>query len=158
MVKLSLGNGRFAFARKAEVEAGGAVGGPTVAFEDTMAHAPPQLDLAQMALVTRDGHAGVKGTASDTERLLDAYMFVGSRKFFYRSNRANADPLHMAFEADAPLRPGANVITVVARENPDTTSRKTFIIRRDGPNGELLQSPTLEDDELSESDRDGDDY
>jgi carboxyl-terminal processing protease len=62
----------------------------------------------------------------------------------------------MGFEADAPLRPGVNVVTVVARENPDTTSHKTFIIRRDGPNGELLQSPKTEDDQLSEGDRDDD--
>ena len=100
----------------------------------------------------------VKGTASDTERLLDAYIFVGSRKVFYRSNRNGADAMHMGFEADAPLRPGVNVVTVVARENPDTTSHKTFIIRRDGPNGELLQSPKTEDDALSESDSDNSEY
>jgi carboxyl-terminal processing protease len=42
------------------------------------------------------------------------------------------------------------VITLVARENPDTTTHRTFIIRRDGPNGELLQTPKTED-ELSET-------
>jgi len=94
----------------------------------------------------------VKGTASDSERLLDAYIFVGSsRKVFYRSNRNGADPKRMGFEADLPLRPGSNVVTVIARENPDTTSHKTFIVRRDGPNGELLQMPKGEDDDLSES-------
>jgi carboxyl-terminal processing protease len=38
----------------------------------------------------------------------------------------------------------------VARENMDTVSRKTFIVRRDGPNGELLPTPKT-DEELSES-------
>jgi carboxyl-terminal processing protease len=56
----------------------------------------------------------------------------------------------MAFDADLPLRPGVNVVTIVARENPDTTSRRTFIVRRDGVNGELLQTPKT-DDELSET-------
>jgi carboxyl-terminal processing protease len=45
----------------------------------------------------------------------------------------------------------------VARENPDTVSRKTFIIRRDGPNGELLTTPKTDDDELSENGGGGDD-
>jgi carboxyl-terminal processing protease len=32
------------------------------------------------------------------------------------------------------------VITVVARESEDTTSRYTMIVRRDGPNGEALKT------------------
>jgi carboxyl-terminal processing protease len=43
-----------------------------------------------------------------------------------------------------------NVVTLVARENPDTTTHRTFIVRRDGPAGELLQTPKT-DDELSET-------
>ena len=92
----------------------------------------------------------IKGTASDNERLLDGYIFVGARKVFYRSNRDGADPKKMSFEADLPLRPGANVVSVVARENPDTTSRKTFVVRRDGPNGELLATPKT-DEELGDT-------
>jgi carboxyl-terminal processing protease len=148
--KLSLGNNRFGFARTSDLEAGGTPA-PVVAFEETMAHAPPQIDLSPPALVTRDAVTKVKGIASDTERLLDAYIFVGARKVYYRSNRTGQDALHMPFEADLPLRPGVNVVSVIARENPDTTSRKTFIIRRDGPNGELLQTPKTDDDELSEN-------
>ncbi len=148
--KVSLGSNRFGFVRASELEAGGAATGP-LAFEETMAHAPPLLDLSPPALATRDAVTKVKGIASDSERLLDAYIFVGARKVFYRSNRTGADAKHMGFEADLPLRPGVNVVSVVARENPDTTSRRTFIIRRDGPNGELLQTPKTDDDELSEN-------
>ena len=57
----------------------------------------------------------------------------------------------MAFDADLPLRPGVNVVTIVARENPDTTSHRTFIVRRDGPNGELLRD--AEDGRRAERDR-----
>ena len=45
-----------------------------------MAHAPPQLDLNAAVLATRDTHTGLKGGASDSERLLDAFVFVGARK------------------------------------------------------------------------------
>ncbi len=148
-VKLSLGAGRFAFARSADVGAGGAE--PVlVPIEDAMAHAPPALEIPQPQLSTRDPHTSVSGTASDDARLLDAYIFVGARKVFYRSNRNGPDAKKMPFNADIPLRPGVNVVTIVARENPDTMTHRTFIVRRDGPNGELLPTPKT-DDELSET-------
>ena len=52
----------------------------------------------------------------------------------------------MPFEASSPLRPGVNIITVVARENPDTVGRKTIIVRKDGPTGEILQTPKTEEE------------
>ncbi|MDP9001506.1 MAG: S41 family peptidase [Myxococcota bacterium] len=148
-LKLALGEGRFAFARAADLEHGG-IAGAQVALEDTMAHAPPAVEIPQPQLATRDAHTAVHGTASDGLRLLDTYIFVGSRKVFYRSNRNGADPKHMTFDADLPLRPGVNVVTVVARENPETQTRRTFVLRRDGANGELLQTPKTEE-ELSET-------
>ena len=51
----------------------------------------------------------------------------------------------VTFQVPAKLRPGINVITVVARENDDTVSRYTRIIRRDGPNGEALTAPKGEE-------------
>jgi carboxyl-terminal processing protease len=148
-VKLGLGSGRFAFARAADLEQGGTPAAQ-VTIEDSMAHAPPALEIPQPQLATRDAHATVHGIASDDARLLDAYIFVGARKVFYRSNGNGADPKKMAFDADLPLRPGVNVVTIVARENPDTQTRRTFVVRRDGPNGELLPTPKG-DDELSET-------
>ncbi|MCL2447760.1 MAG: S41 family peptidase [Polyangiaceae bacterium] len=149
-LKLGLGGGRFAFARASDVDqvGGGAPAAP--AIEDAMAHAPPALEIPQPQLATRDLRTMVHGTANDDARLLDAYIFVGARKVFYRSNRNGADPKNLAFDADLPLRPGVNVVTVVARENPDTQTRRTFIVRRDGPTGELLPTPKT-DDELSET-------
>jgi carboxyl-terminal processing protease len=144
-----LGDSRFGFTRTAELDQGGSVGS-AVAFDDIYSHQPPQIEISPVALTTRDGHTTLKGTATDTDRLLDGYVFVGARKVFYRSNRNGADLKKMPFEADLPLRPGVNVITIIARENPDTLGRKTFIVRKDGPNGELLQTPKTEED-LSES-------
>ncbi len=148
-VKLSLGNGRFAFVRGNELAPGGAPAAQAV-LEDAMEHAPPAIEIPQPQLATRDPHTLVHGLASDDARLLDAYIFVGSRKVFYRSNRNGTDVRKMTFDADLPLRPGVNVVTIVARENPDTTTRRTFIVRRDGNAGELLQTPKTED-ELSET-------
>jgi carboxyl-terminal processing protease len=149
-VKLGLGDGRFAFAKATDLEKASGTAPAQVALEDSMGHAPPSLDLPQPQLVTRDPHTQLHVTASDDTRLLDTFIFVGARKVFYRSNRNGADPKKMAFDADLPLRPGVNVVTVVARENPDTTTRRTYVVRRDGANGELLATPKT-DDELSET-------
>jgi carboxyl-terminal processing protease len=148
-VKLALGDGRFGFAKASDLEKGGTATA-TVGLEDSMGHAPPALDLPQPQLATRDTHTLVHGIASDDARLLDTFIFVGARKVFYVSNRNGADPKKMAFDADLPLRPGVNVVTVVARENPDTTTRRTYVVRRDGSNGELLPTPKTDDD-LSET-------
>ena len=82
-VKLSLGDGRFGFARSSDLSAGAATPAQ-VTFQDAMEHAPPTLEIPQPQLATRDTHAPVHVTAGDDARLLDAYIFVGARKVFYR--------------------------------------------------------------------------
>jgi carboxyl-terminal processing protease len=74
---------------------------------------------------------------------MDAYIFVGSRKVFYESNK-NGNRHEMKFSLEAELSPGVNVVTVVARENEDTATRYTMVVRRDGPNGEPLPTPKSE--------------
>jgi carboxyl-terminal processing protease len=145
-VKVGLGENRFGFARAADLDQG--PGTTTdVAFEDAMQRLPPSIEVPAPVLATKDTHLLLKGSAADGDRLLDGYIFVGSRKLFYRSNRNGTDPKRMSLDADLPLRPGVNVITVVARETPDTVGRKTFIVRRDGPEGELLATPKGEEED-----------
>ncbi len=144
-VKVQIAPNRFAFARSKDVDDGNAA----PAFEDSVKHAPPTIEVAPLSLATRDSHVLLKGTTTDGEQLIDAFIFVGNKKLFYRSNKGGSDPRKMNFEADLPLRDGANVITIVSRETPETTSRKTLVIRRDGPSGELLATPKGEEDLLS---------
>ncbi|NUO53232.1 MAG: hypothetical protein HOV80_30660, partial [Polyangiaceae bacterium] len=49
------------------------------------------------------------------------------------------------FEIEVPLKPGVNVINVVARESSDSTTRRTLIVRRDSETGGLLKTPKAED-------------
>lgn len=141
--KVDLGDRRFAFVSESEVAQGGAPS--KVAYDDIYAHAPPMLEVQAATMATRADKVKVTGTSSDSERLLDLYAFVGSRKVFYKSNRDGADPKKAAFEFEAALRPGVNVITVVARETPDTTTRRTVVVRKDGPDGSLLKTPKSDD-------------
>jgi carboxyl-terminal processing protease len=144
-LKVQLGDGRFGFVKLGEMET--TAGALVPQFDDSFQRMPPLIELGPVALSTRDTHIQLKGVASDTERLLDSYIFVGTRKVYYRSNRTSSDPKKMTVEADLPLRPGANLVTVVSRENQDTVGRKIFVVRRDGPNGETLATPKSEEDE-----------
>jgi carboxyl-terminal processing protease len=143
-VKVDLGASRFGFVSTKDLSDGGTPSA-TPAFDDLYSHAPPMIDVAPAALATRDGHIKITAAASDVSRLLDAYVFVGSRKVYYKSNAGAPDPKKTTIDADVALRPGVNVISVFARESPDTVSHRTIVVRRDGPNGELLPTPTTED-------------
>ncbi|HVY46663.1 MAG TPA: MXAN_5808 family serine peptidase, partial [Minicystis sp.] len=151
--KIELTGHRFAFVPARAVTSGGSASS-NVAFEDLYTHAPPLLDVKAATMATRGDHVKVSGVASDSSKLMDAYIFVGSRKLFYRSNRDGADPKKMTFDFDAPLRPGVNLITVVARETPDTTTRRTLVVRKDAADGSLLKTPKS-DDPILDGDGDG---
>jgi carboxyl-terminal processing protease len=140
--KVNLGESRFGFVETARLKP--ATGPVKVLFEPVLSHSPPLLDVAPASLSTRATKVRVAGTATDTDRVRDVFVFVGPRKVFYQSNRKGADARKMTFAFDADLQPGMNVITVVARENEDTATRHTMVVRRDGPNGEPLPTPKAE--------------
>ena len=142
--KVDLGNSRFGFVAAKEVADASGAASPA-SFDDIYAHAPPTLDLTAAEMATRADKVKITGTAADSEKLADLYVFVGTRKLYYKSNRDGADPRKMPFEFDAPLRPGVNLITVVARENSDTVTRRMIIVRKDGADGTILKTPKSDD-------------
>jgi carboxyl-terminal processing protease len=145
--KVELGGGRFAFVKASDVANDKATPG-AVSFEDLYTHAPPALEVKASAMATKDDKIHITGVATDSEKILDMYVFVGSRKLYYKSNRDAADPKKASLDIDVPLRPGENFISIVARETPDTTSRKTLVIRKDAADGSLLKTPKNDDSVL----------
>jgi carboxyl-terminal processing protease len=145
--KVMLSQGRFAFVQAAALKDATQPGGE-IAFTPIYSHAPPMLEVKAAAMATRSDKVKITVEASDSERLLDMYMFVGSRKLYYQSNRAGADPRRASFTYDAPLQPGVNIITVIARETPDTTTRRVVVVRRDGADGSTLKTPKHVDDDF----------
>ncbi|HEY6080639.1 MAG TPA: MXAN_5808 family serine peptidase [Polyangiaceae bacterium] len=137
--KVSLGDDRFGFVETKALR-DGAAGKVLVGLKPLLTHSPPLLEVTPAKLATRDSKVRIEGQANDSDRVLDAFIFVGSRKVFYQSNRKADDPTKLKFSLDTELQPGINVITVVSRESEDTTSRYTMIVRRDGPNGEALKT------------------
>jgi carboxyl-terminal processing protease len=142
-VRIDAGRGRPAWVRRADSAAAPRTGTPRNAQLTWVLHnSPPLIESdAGANLAVRGNTLHVTGSANDQQRVLDLYVFVGARKVFYQSNRNGQNPRQVNFAADLPLRPGSNIVTIVAREDDDTLARRTYVIRRDGPNGELLQTP-----------------
>ena len=138
--KVSLAQDRFGFVETSTLEE---TQKPVSAngFDTVASYSPPLLEVKPAALVTRDDSVMIEGKASDGDKVLDVFMFVGPQKVFYKSNRGSSKPKEMAFAHDVKLNPGVNVITVVVRENDDSTTRQTLVVRRDGPKGEPLPTP-----------------
>lgn len=138
-IKVSLGAGRFGFVEGAAMAS--ATGAESSQFEPTLTHSPPLLVVKPASLSTRSDKVKILGVAKDGDQVLDTYMFAGSQKVFYQSNRKSTDRKSMTFEHEVSLHPGTNVIVVVSRENEDVATAHTLVVRRDGPNGEILPTP-----------------
>ena len=78
----------------------------------------------------------------------------GRRKVFYQANRGDTKSLEFATEV--PLEPGINYVSVFARENQDVVTRETFVVRRDGEDGSLLETPEHDTDACDEFEADED--
>jgi carboxyl-terminal processing protease len=137
--RLQLADGRVGYVDSDDV--GSSKDPESIVFEPLLTRSPPSLEVAPGTLATRADKVKVAGVVTDVDQVRDAYVFVGSRKVFYQSNRKASEPHKMAFSFDADLQPGVNIITVVARESEDTATAQTLVVRRDGPNGEALSTP-----------------
>ena len=115
---------------------------------------PPTLELAPQPGLVDGSTIRLSGTAKDDDRVTDLFVFVSNRaakidrrKVFYRSNRKATNPKTQAFDADIPLWPGANFVTLVARESAQVQSQRTIIVERSEPrvaqHSPLPKSPTM---------------
>jgi carboxyl-terminal processing protease len=99
---------------------------------------PPAIELGAPTYATTASTYTITGTARDETHVEDVYIFVSnakakidSRKVFYRSNRGNKVEDVLDFTADVPLWPGANQITIIAREKADVRTVQTVYIYRE---------------------------
>jgi len=143
--KVKIDGSRFGFVLSSELTPSSGKPAATLTFSEVYAHAPPELTIDAAALSTREASVKIRGAASSSTQIKDLYAFVGGRKIFYQSNSKSKDSKNASFDVEVPLRPGVNIVNVFARENADSTTRRTIIIRRDSESGELLKTPKTED-------------
>jgi carboxyl-terminal processing protease len=137
--RVELESGRPGFIADTAAQRTAATGTRTALFTPKWQVSPPILQLAQAPELVETGSLKLTGSAKDEKNVADVYVFVSNRtakidrrKVFYRSNRKGATPQQMAFDANIPLWPGSNVVTVVARENPQVQSQTTLVVERVG--------------------------
>jgi carboxyl-terminal processing protease len=135
-VRVGMGEDRFAFVRKQdvqEVKKGKAALPKDVQF--VAQNAPPRIaleGLPQDGVVVAEGDRfSLTGTVADPAGLLDMYVLVNDQKVFFRTvDPKSGDAKSLRFTTDFPLKEGNNNVLVVARETPDFSNRRTLIIRR----------------------------
>ena len=142
-VRVDIGGGTPAWIATSDIVSGRAAAGRIVTVLDAM---PPSIDVEGTTLVTTSETLSLRGIARDDTVVRDVYIYVGMRKVFYSSNRRSATPREAHFEATVPLRPGTNYVVIFARENDDSISRRSFVVRRDAPDGSLMETPPISDE------------
>jgi carboxyl-terminal processing protease len=140
---------RPAFLAARDVTPGGTPG--KSAFVPRWQVYPPTLALKVPTYSTSDSQIKISGTVTDEERVLDVYGFVRNakakvetRKVFYISNSGSKSPRRLKFTATIPLWPGANYVSIFARESDDVQANATLVIYRRPDKlaaGKVMQSP-----------------
>jgi carboxyl-terminal processing protease len=133
--------GRFGFVPASEVKvvraarAGTVVAAwqrepPRIALSPDPVRGSPVVDVDTFRL---SGSAVVAPSADPSSRLRDVFVFVNDQKVFFRVVPEEAGAQRLEFQTDLPLKPGQNLVTVVAREDEEFQSRRSVVIFRRPP-------------------------
>ena len=128
---------RPAFVKAAEVVPG--AGAARGTFTPSWQVTPPKLVVNIPSHSTAADKFHIEGVVTDETRVTDMFIFVRNRdakiearKVYYLSNGNGKDPRRLAFSTDIPLWPGANYVSIHARENEDVQTSETVVIFRKG--------------------------
>ncbi|MCP4444424.1 MAG: PDZ domain-containing protein [Myxococcales bacterium] len=135
-LRVDMGNGRPGFVKRGMTQkSGGAakLGGVDARMQVT----PPALSLKVPTFETKSATYSLAGTVKDDSKVEDVYIFVSNReakidnrKVYYRSNRNGASVAELDFQAQIPLWPGSNRVTIIARESDGVRSARTLYLHR----------------------------
>lgn len=113
----------------------GTEGGVTPnAVTSSYRHRPPLVEMEDPALLTRDKQVVLRGVvkfAGGGEARRHLVVFRGKDKVHFSSARsAEAQRDELPFEVTVALEPGANELTIVAREGQDYETRRQLTVHR----------------------------
>lgn len=95
---------------------------------------PPLIELDMQTSFDTSGleHFSLSGTVRDDIKVKYVYVLVNDDKVFYKSNKGilEAEETGLSFSCDIPLEEGPNTISVIARDEQDLLSSKSFVITR----------------------------
>jgi carboxyl-terminal processing protease len=88
------------------------------------------------------GVANIPPSSDPDAKLRDVFIFVNEKKVFFKVVPENQTSQRMEFQADLPLKPGNNLVTVFAREDEDFQARRSFyVLRRTPPQAAQAEKP-----------------
>jgi carboxyl-terminal processing protease len=138
--------GRFAFVADADVKAARAPRSGAVV--EAWQRQPPRVALVPDPMkgapvvegesFRLQGNASVPPALEGGAKLRDVFVFVNEQKVFFKVVPESASAASLDFEATLPLKPGNNVVTVVAREDDEFQTRRSVVIYR-RPQAEVAQ-------------------
>ncbi|MFT3917799.1 MAG: MXAN_5808 family serine peptidase [Anaeromyxobacteraceae bacterium] len=103
---------------------------PRIALAPDPAKGAPVVEGDTMKL---SGSATVPASADDSTRLRDVFIYVNDQKVFFRVVPDEKASTRLDFQADLPLKPGQNTVTVVAREDEEFQTRRSLVVFRRAP-------------------------
>lgn len=89
---------------------------------------PPRISFAGGSMAQVDGDTfTVEAKIEDDGAVKDAYLFVGDQKVYFE-NLKSKGPTNTTLRHDVKLKPGVNVITLVAREDDEFAQREVLTV------------------------------
>jgi carboxyl-terminal processing protease len=131
------GHSGFVLASAAELQAD-SKGKEVKHLDEAWTHTSPDIEISEGIRGTHTLTASIplKGTASDSNAMRDLYIFVNDQKVFYQAAKeagAGKDGIYrQSFETTLPLKVGTNTVTIIAREDEETSSQAKFVVLREG--------------------------
>ena len=107
---------------------------PRKALLSFVQHTPPRIMLKKLpGFIEGDDKVILRGqVTNDDMDLRDVAVWVGNRKIHLKPGNKMSNPRQTPIEVDVPLEPGANLISVIAREGTRFSSHRTLVITRPG--------------------------
>jgi carboxyl-terminal processing protease len=89
---------------------------------------PPRISFVGGSVAQVDGDTyTVEARIEDDGAVKDAYVFVGDQKVYFENIRSKG-PTNASLRREVKLKPGVNVITVVAREDDEFAQREVLTV------------------------------
>jgi carboxyl-terminal processing protease len=102
---------------------------PGEALPPAMARTPPTVEITRDPGRSTTGHrATVSGMVGDDVGIAEVLVFVGDDKVFHEGRRSGSSFRSVPFTAEVLLEPGANTISVLARDDEGLVASRSVVV------------------------------
>jgi carboxyl-terminal processing protease len=133
--RINMPENRFGWIRSENVEINSSGEFDSQKFLDLcLQNVPPliELDMQKSSHTFGPEYFPLSGTVRDDIKVKHVYVLVNDDKVFYKSNKGILEPeeTQLPFSCNIPLEEGPNTISIIARDEQDLLSSKSFVITR----------------------------